>query len=177
MNQQEPGKTVINQILRGAVSAATEESTRETIFREGAVLAEEPGGVVSLYTDGSSFSGVSIGSLTNESTIHIGSASTVSVFHDFIQLPSGTIAVDLGGLVPGTSYGQMTFTGQTTIAGALNLDPVNGYQPNLGDTFNILQWTSETGSFSPVTGTNTPNGLVLRLNYQPTGLSLTTSNP
>jgi hypothetical protein len=53
----------------------------------------------------------------------------------------------------------------------------NGYTPSVGDTFDLLNWTSYTGAFATVNGTNLPGGLVLKPAYQSTGLSFKADNP
>jgi fibronectin-binding autotransporter adhesin len=117
------------------------------------------------------------GGLTNAGTIHLDSASVLSVTNNYGQTAGGTLTIDLGGAVAGTSYGQLRVSGQASLSGVLGLGVVAGFAPKLGDTFEVITWTSESGAFGTINGTAVGPGLVLKPAYQPTGLSLTTSAP
>ena len=113
---------------------------------------------------------------SNLGDISLGSNSTAKVTGNYLQSASGNLFVALGGPAVG-AFSQLNVTGAASLAGALNIALTNGYTPALGDIFNLVDWTSYTGTFVPINGTNLPGGLVLKPNYQPAGLSFTTSPP
>jgi hypothetical protein len=117
------------------------------------------------------------GGLTNAGTIHLDSASVLSVTNNYRQTPIGRLSIDLGGAVAGTSYGQLRIIGQASLSGVLDLGMAAGFAPKLGDTFDVITWTSESGAFGTANGTTLGHGLVLKPDYQPTGLRLATSAP
>ncbi len=67
---------------------------------------------------------------------------------------SGTLSLEIGGLVAGSGYDQVQTAGGATIAGQLSIAIVNNFQPMLGSHFYILDNTSldptktTTGAFS-----------------------------
>jgi hypothetical protein len=113
---------------------------------------------------------------SNLGVLSLGSNCAATVTGDYLQSASGNLFVDLGGPAAG-AYSQLNVTGAANLDGTLNIGLTNGYTPSLGDTFNLLNWTSYTGAFAAVNGTNLPGGLVLKGSYQPTGLSLKAGTP
>jgi hypothetical protein len=162
----------------------------------GTIAADGPGGSVAIRAV-PQFSIGPAGWLTNAGTLSVQNGASLSittpecsnlgifnlgsncagkVTGDYLQSASGNLFVALSGPALG-AYSQLNVTGAANLAGALNIALTTGYTPALGDIFNLLDWTSYTGTFAPVNGTNLPGGLVLQPNYQPTGLSFTASPP
>jgi autotransporter-associated beta strand protein len=66
-----------------------------------------------------------------------------------VLLSSGTLDLEINGLVAGTDYDQLTSSGTVTLGGALQVSL--GFTPSSGDTFTILNKTSAgaiTGTFN-----------------------------
>jgi len=59
-----------------------------------------------------------------------------------------TLAIELGGTAPGTDYDQLHVTGALNANGTLNVSLVGGFSPSIGDTFDILDFGTLTGTFS-----------------------------
>jgi hypothetical protein len=55
---------------------------------------------------------------------------------------------------------------------ALDIALINGYQPNLGDTFAVLTCGSRTGTFATVSGLVIGNGKQFQVNYGAQGVTL-----
>ena len=91
----------------------------------------------------------------------------------FTQQVAGTLNIHIGGTTPGTEFSQVTTTGAVGLDGTLNLTRINGYEPNLGDTFAIMTYPSATGQFSRINGLEIGNGKRFDLSYGATGLTLT----
>ena len=95
---------------------------------------------------------------------------------NYTQDASGHMFFEVHGLTAGTGYGQLNISGAAALDGALNLGFLNGFQPSLGEAFDLIHWGSSTGTFSTVNGTPM-GGLILKPEYQATGLRLATGTP
>jgi hypothetical protein len=56
--------------------------------------------------------------------------------------------MELGGLSQGAQYDCFDVHGKLDLAGALRVSLINGYVPEFGDSFDILNWTTLAGEFS-----------------------------
>src|SRR5262249_12701833 len=57
---------------------------------------------------------------------------------NFTQTAEGTLVALIGGTTPGLEYGQIVVTGEVHLAGNLQIELINGFLPQLGDTFVII---------------------------------------
>ena len=62
----------------------------------------------------------------------------------------GTIQIELGGTVPGTTYDQLVVTGDATLGGTLQVLLTNSFTPVPGNSFDILDWGSLDSTFDVV---------------------------
>ena len=60
--------------------------------------------------------------------------------------------VRIGGLTPVVGFDKYTVTSAATLDGSLSINLVNGYLPNIGDTFEIMTFASRNGTFLAVNG-------------------------
>ena len=60
--------------------------------------------------------------------------------------PNSTLLMEIGGLIPGSQHDQIDIGGVFGLNGLLDVDLINGFNPALGNTFNILNGTT-SGSF------------------------------
>lgn len=110
--------------------------------------------------------GVLGGGVTSSGTVTPGSsAGTVGIASGYTQYPDGILAIEIGGLTPGSQFDQLNVTGSVSVDGALNLSLINAYMPNIGDTFTIVTADSFSGTFFTVNGTNIGNGRKFQINY------------
>jgi hypothetical protein len=63
----------------------------------------------------------------------------------------GTVAIDLGGTTAGTQYDVLNITGTAALGGTLTVDLISGFTPTVGNSFDIIDYSSETGTFSNMT--------------------------
>jgi hypothetical protein len=78
-----------------------------------------------------------------------GNSPALAAFAGNVNLAaSSTLNIELGGVVPATQYDQVHFGGQLTLGGALNVSLVNGFTPARLEKFDILDWSSRSGTFS-----------------------------
>jgi hypothetical protein len=93
---------------------------------------------------------------------------------------SGPVTEQIGGLTAGTQYGQIVDNGSVALGGALQGILVNGFAPNLGDTFTILEnqgGIPVSGTFAglPEGGTITAGGYKFQVSYANGNVTLTTT--
>ena len=72
---------------------------------------------------------------------------------------TNTLKIELGGTTPGTQFDQVHVAGQLALAGTLNVSLINGFTPALGNTFDILDFGTLTGSFSSIQLPTLPGAL------------------
>jgi hypothetical protein len=89
---------------------------------------------------------------------------------------SGTLNIELGGLIPGTTHDRLEVTGLATLGGALNVCLAPGYRPQEGDAFPVVTFGSRSGSFAGLGGLNLGGGKYLTPVYTPTNFTLLTTN-
>jgi hypothetical protein len=95
------------------------------------------------------------GNLTNAAQVDVGgagTAGTLTVVGNYTQTSAGILTVQVGGTDAGDTFDQLNITGQTTLAGTLTVNLIHGFVPQKGETFPVLTFASETGSFATVNG-------------------------
>jgi hypothetical protein len=71
---------------------------------------------------------------------------TLTIEGRFANATGSTLAIELGGLDPGTQHDQLIVQGPASLGGTLNVSLV-GYTPSVGNTFTILTADSLSGQF------------------------------
>ena len=108
--------------------------------------------------------------LTNGGTIAPGvnSAATLTT-SNFTQSAAGAASID----VDSAAVDRVAVSGAAVLDGTLNLSRLNGFIPPIGAAFDILTFTSRTGTFSAVNGASIGNGTKFQVNYSTTKVTLT----
>lgn len=88
---------------------------------------------------------------------------------DFTNSSSTKLTFQLGGRDGGTNYDQIRATGALKVAGDLIISLANGFEPNGGDSFVLLNGASRTGTFA---STNAPDGFSPEVTYTSTNVTL-----
>lgn len=118
--------------------------------------------------------GTVVAPVTNSGLVAPGSPTGVLVITGtFAQTASGTLDLDVGGTTVGTGFDRLAVSGAASLNGTLALGLVSGFQPTLGQTFDVMTYPSRTGSFATVTGTDFGNGLGFQASLGTTALTLT----
>ena len=78
------------------------------------------------------------------------SPGKLTVNGNYTQTSGGTLNIEIGGSTPGAGYDQLEIAGTAALGGTLNVSLVNGYRPEVGDTFQIINSSAESGSFSTI---------------------------
>ena len=79
---------------------------------------------------------------------------------------------EIGGSAAG-QFGRITINGSAALAGTLNLSAVNGFNPGLGSSFNVMTYASHTGQFDTVNG-SLGHGKQFTVTYGASGLTVNT---
>lgn len=75
------------------------------------------------------------------------STGVISIDGMYTQGIDGILQIEIGSL---GEFDKLSMTDQANLDGILDIQLVNGYQPNIGDTFTILEASSLNGTFSEV---------------------------
>jgi hypothetical protein len=97
--------------------------------------------------------------LTNQSSVSLSATPQDIVIHgNYVQTTEGTLAVRLDGPPVNGNYSKLRVTGQSTLAGTLNIQRANGYTPDLQTDYQILIAKQVIGQFATVTGGDVSDG-------------------
>jgi Big-like domain-containing protein/Calx-beta domain-containing protein/hemolysin type calcium-binding protein len=86
--------------------------------------------------------------------------------------PAGKLAVDIGGLTPGTQHDQLQVSGAITLGGTLDITTLPGFTPTVGQSFTIATGSSVTGDFAAIDGADLPGDLHYVVEKTPTAAIL-----
>ena len=129
----------------GSVESPPNESLDNSLL--GELQAIVP---ISRGTAGATPGGYITQQLNNAGRIFPGTDGTVGTFHltgDLQQLPTGRIRVDIGGS-PGGNHDEVEVVGAATLAGTLQANLIDGFEPQPSDSYTVLTTTEGiTGSF------------------------------
>ena len=119
-------------------------------------------------------SGTLDGDLNNGGEVSPGdSPGLITVNGDYTQNAGGILTLELAGTTPATMYDQLAITGTTILDGILNVSLIDPFIPAAGDSFNVLTYTSRTGTFGTVNLPVLPSGLVWETSYETNAFVLT----
>jgi len=95
----------------------------------------------------------------------------------YTQSGAGVFDADLGGTTAGTQYDVLNITSTASLGGVLNVDLISGFTPTVGETFDIMDYTSETGAFTTLNLPKLTGGDTWSISYNATGVVLTVDGP
>ena len=110
------------------------------------------GGTVVLFQGTVRGVGKVVGDLDNDSGILSpgNSPGIMAIDGDYTQGDEGTLLIELAGREAGTQYDQLQIGGQAFLNGTLHVSIIDNFQPTLGDTFDILEFSSLVSQFDNV---------------------------
>jgi hypothetical protein len=76
------------------------------------------------------------------------SPASVSFSGNVTLNSTANLKMELGGTTVGTQYDKVAVGQQLSLAGTLQVVLINGFSPALGNSFDILDWNSRSGTFS-----------------------------
>jgi len=122
-----------------------------------------------VYGNGGTISG----EVTSNASFNIGDApmtvGILTIAGNYMQGPNGSITFDIASL---NQYDQLNISGQARLNGLMTVDLLNGYIPQIGNTFDIMNFGSESGTFSMVIGLPINGQEHFVLEYNSTNLTL-----
>ncbi|MCH8043076.1 MAG: hypothetical protein IID44_05100 [Planctomycetes bacterium] len=89
-----------------------------------------------------------IGNIVNSGEIV--SSATLNIDGSFLQSPAGRLEIDLGGVRPGVDFDLLTVRQKATLGGTLHVSLLDGFQPQVGDTFQLILSAEPSGQFASV---------------------------
>jgi len=121
------------------------------------VLRIQDGGVVEAYpllvgAFGSVVgNGLTQGWVLNDGVVSPGaSPGFLDVSGDFEQTANGRLEIEIAGTQAGTEFDQLRVAGVAQLAGTLEVSLIDGYEPIVGQEFEVLAATSVVGEFDAV---------------------------
>jgi RHS repeat-associated protein len=109
------------------------------------------------------------GNFTNSKLVSLGAGDRLQVSGNYTQTENGTLKT---AIASASSYGALSASGTSTLAGLLELVPVNGFAGELGQSFAILSSSGQAGVFSFVSGAAIGGDLSYEPNYTSNGVTL-----
>jgi hypothetical protein len=122
-----------------------------TTLAAGGTLTATTGGVSVAQGSTLNGSGAINGDLTNAGVLNVGGVGAIgtwSINGNFTQAATGTLEFEIGGYNPGTDFDQLLISGQATLDGTLHVSLVDPFNPNPGDSFQILSFAGVSGRFA-----------------------------
>jgi hypothetical protein len=147
------------------------QTAGNTFLVAGNLMGEHP-----IQIDGGTLSGLGTitGTVSNAGTLSPGfSAGAISIAGDYIQAPTGTLSIEIGGLIPGALFDQLNITGQAQLNGKLKVTLIQYFVPSLGDSFRIMSFGSRSGNFATKEGMLINRDRWFTASYDATQLTLT----
>ncbi len=80
------------------------------------------------------------------------SAGLLTINGNFTQMWSGTYIVEIGGTTPVTEYDQLVSSDTITLGGEMDVTFINGFTPDIGDSFVVMLSDSLQNQFSAING-------------------------
>jgi hypothetical protein len=111
------------------------------------------------------------GTLNPGNALH--ALGTIDISGTYAESGAGILNIDLDGIVAGTKYDVLNVSGAAALGGTLDVALVSGFKPVVGDTWDILNYASATGSFSDVILPTAPTGDTYVFNCGATDCTLT----
>ncbi|HXN20291.1 MAG TPA: hypothetical protein VN875_18280 [Candidatus Binatus sp.] len=91
----------------------------------------------------------------------------------YAESGAGILNIDLDGTTPNTKYDVLNVTGAATLGGTLDVDTLTGFTLAVDDSFDILNYASETGTFTTVNLPTLTGGETWNISYNATDLVIT----
>jgi Tol biopolymer transport system component len=91
------------------------------------------------------------GDIFFEGDLQPGNSPASVMFENNVSLGnSATTEIEIAGLSAGTEHDQIEVIGDLVLNGDLNVTLLDGFSPELGDSFDILNWSSLAGTFDTI---------------------------
>lgn len=94
-------------------------------------------------------SGIINGNVINNANLHPGhSPGSITINGNYTQTANSTLDMEIAGLTPGAQYDQLIVLGTATLDGTLNIVQYDGFVPQDGTNFQLINFYSIAGGFA-----------------------------
>ncbi len=100
------------------------------------------------------------------------SPGTLTITGNWPQTGDSILNSEIGGLTVGSQYDRVAISSVATLAGTLNITLIDGFEPAVGDTFQIATFASRVGTFETVNGLEIGNGKAFEVIYNSGNVTL-----
>ena len=100
------------------------------------------------------------------------SSGTLFIIGNYTQTPTGVIDIEVAGLIEGAEFDRLNISNFAAVDGTLNVTLINGFEPDLGDSMQILTFSSRTGEFANITGLDIGSGKRFEASYNSDSVTL-----
>jgi len=143
------------QAQSGTLSFSSFTQSSGVTMLNGGSLSKSSG-TLNFYGGALQGTGIVTGNVVNTGGIVSpgNSPGILRIVGNYTQGPTGTLNIELGGVVSGTQYDLLDVTGAASLSGALNVSLINSFTPISGTVFRIVNFSTRSGDFITETGTN-----------------------
>lgn len=99
------------------------------------------------------------GAFQNNGSYSPGNSPAFATVSSFTQGSTGILNLELGGLIAGSQYDVLNVTGALNFGGTLNVTLINGFTPSAGNSFDVLNYATASGTFATLSLPSLANGL------------------
>ncbi|NUL83284.1 MAG: hypothetical protein HUU60_11265 [Armatimonadetes bacterium] len=144
------------------------------------ILRVGPGGLIHFNLPTSINGGIIEGSKVKAARLNMSggkvspgqSPGRLTIEGDFELGEAADLVIEIAGLQSGTEHDVLEVTGQAILAGGLEIALLDGFEPEIGDEFQIATFASRQGPFSRIVGAVQSGDIVLRVRYGATDVRL-----
>ena len=116
------------------------------------------------------------GTVVSDGKLSPGNSPGILEFTGDLTLNSESITdIEIGGTAPGSQYDQIIVAGNADLGGKLAVQLIDGFTPEAGQIFEVIEFGTATGSFDSFEGLDLDGGLQLVPVKGPTGFFLVTT--
>lgn len=72
----------------------------------------------------------------------------LTIIGPLTQSDTGEIAIEIGGPIAGANFDRLDVSGLATLDGRIRITLINGFAPEVDDTFTVMTFSSRSGSFA-----------------------------
>ena len=90
--------------------------------------------------------------VTNDGKLSPGYSPGIQEFDSLTNTDDSEIIIEIEGLTAGSQYDQINIANNLVFDGALSIELLNGFVPEVGDEFSIMTYGSSAGSFDSIDG-------------------------
>lgn len=107
------------------------------------------------------------GNLDNAGTVSPGnSPGIISINGDFTQQSTGILEIELAGTTAGTEFDQLQISGTASLDGSLNVQLIDEFSPQAGQSFSLITYTTLNGQFAEANLPDLGEDLIFHLEYR-----------